>query len=143
MSLNSAQQAFYNKVFPLAQQASTQTGIDANIIFAQAALETGWGKSAPNNNYFGIKGSGGTQTTKEFVNGVWQTIQASFKGFSSLQDSVNGYVSFITSNPRYQAVQNAQGVSAQLAALQHSGYATDPSYAIKLQGIINQLPNFP
>ena len=142
MSLSSTQQAFYNLIAPLAQEASSVTGIDPNIIIAQAALETGWGASAPGNNYFGIKGTGGTQTTQEFLNGAWQTIKASFQGYSSLEDSVNGYVSFITNNPRYQAVENATNIPDQLKALQASGYATDPNYAKKLQGIINMLPDF-
>jgi GH24 family phage-related lysozyme (muramidase)/flagellum-specific peptidoglycan hydrolase FlgJ len=33
------------------------TGIPAVAVLAQAALETGWGKAAPGNNFFGIKSS--------------------------------------------------------------------------------------
>lgn len=127
-------------MWPNAQRAGAATGVDPRIIFAQSALETGWGKSAPNNNYFGIKGSGSSQTTREYINGRWVTIRDSFRGYSSAADSADGYASFINSNPRYASMRNAVGMEAQLDALGRSGYATDPNYINKLSSIIDNIP---
>src|SRR6185312_16825685 len=41
---------FVNTIMPMAQEASAKTGLDPRLIVAQAALESGWGKSAPGNN---------------------------------------------------------------------------------------------
>lgn len=133
------QQSFYDMMWPLAQSAGNSIGLDPRLIFAQSALETGWGKSAPNNNFFGIKGPGGSQTTQEWINGKWQTIQANFRGYTSAADSVQGYTNFLQQNPRYKPLLNADGLDAQLAALGKSGYATDPGYIGKLKSIISGL----
>jgi flagellum-specific peptidoglycan hydrolase FlgJ len=56
----------------LAVEQGKRTGVDPRIIMAQAALETGYGKSVPNENYFGIKGSRKIwerQRTLEFIGG--------------------------------------------------------------------------
>lgn len=140
MAYTPKQQKFFDAMWPLAQQAGAKTGIDPRLIFAQSALETGWGASAPNNNYFGIKGAGGTQTTREYINGTWVTIKDSFKGYSSMGDSVSGYVDFILGNKRYKPLLSANGLDAQLDALGASGYATDPKYTSKLRSIIGNLP---
>ena len=139
MALTVNQQSFVKKIWPFAVTASERTGIDPSIIVGQAALETGWGKSAPNNNYFGIKGPGGVQTTKEFINGEWVTIQDSFKGYASLEDSVKGYADFILKNPRYKDFMNAGNIADQISALQKSGYATDPNYGSKVASIANSV----
>ena len=125
-------------------EASKRTGIDPRIIVAQAALETGWGKSAPGNNYFGIKSHGqpGGQTlaTTEVVNGKQVRVNDQFRQYASPADSVQGYADFVTQNPRYEAVRQAQGLDAQVAALGQSGYATDPQYATKIGSIAKSIP---
>ena len=46
---------FVKKYHPFALETERKTGIDARFTLAQAALETGWGKSAPGNMFFGVK----------------------------------------------------------------------------------------
>jgi flagellum-specific peptidoglycan hydrolase FlgJ len=121
--------AFVESLMPAAIAASERTGIDPRIIVAQAAQETGWGKAAPGNNYFGIKGPGQTLATHEVVNGMSLPVKDSFRTFASPQDSVNGYADFMLDNPRYAAMRGAPGMDAQLDALGKSGYATDPNYS--------------
>jgi len=135
MALTAKQKSFIDSIWPQAVEASKRTGVDPSIIVGQSALETGWGKSAPNNNYFGIKGPGGNQQTKEYLNGKWVTITDSFRGYGSMADSVKGYADFITSNPRYRDFMGAKTVEGQLQALQKSGYATDPTYGKKVGSI--------
>jgi hypothetical protein len=134
------QQTFYDTLWPLAVREGQRSGLDPRLIFAQSALETGWGRSVPNNNYFGIKGPGGTQTTREFLNGAWVTIRETFRGYSSASESAAGYTDFLKSNPRYKSLLSSQGLEAQLKALGASGYATDPGYVSKLRSIIGSLP---
>lgn len=137
------QQNFFNQMWPLAQSASQRTGVPAQVIFAQSALETGWGRQAPQNNYFGIKGPGGSQQTREYIGGRWVTVNDSFRGYGSMAESVDGYVSFIT-NPnsrRWGAARNASSPEEAARAIAAGGYATDPNYAGKLMSIIRSIPN--
>lgn len=135
---------FVNSIMPMAQEASARTGLDPRLIVAQAALESGWGKSAPGNNLFGIKShgmpGGNTMATTEVVNGQPVAVQDSFRAYASPADSVKGYADFMTQNPRYEPVRAAQGLEAQVAALGKSGYATDPAYAQKVMQIAQGLP---
>lgn len=46
---------FYKKYLPFAQEAEKITKVPALVTMAQSALESGFGKSAPNFNFFGHK----------------------------------------------------------------------------------------
>ena len=63
----------------------------------------------------------------------------SFRTYAGPQDSVAGYADFILKNPRYSDFRAAQGLDAQAAALQRSGYATDPAYGAKVLQIARGL----
>ncbi len=132
-------QGFVDMLGPAAIQYGNQIGVDPRIILAQAAQETGWGRSAPGNNYFGIKshgkGGGQTFTTHEVINGKRVKMQDSFRSFNDPADSVAGYADFLTSNKRYRPMLGAKGLEEQVAALGRSGYATDPNYANSIYNI--------
>jgi len=134
---------FIRKLLPGALEASKRTGVDPRLIIAQAAQETGWGRSAPGNNYFGIKshGKGGGQTfaTHEVINGKRVKINDSFRKFDSPTDSALGYAEFLKQNPRYRPMMSAQGLDAQLQELGRSGYATDPNYSRSVGAIARNL----
>lgn len=134
---------FVNALLPSAIQEGARTGVDPRIIVAQAAQETGWGRSAPGNNYFGIKSHGldGGQSlnTWEVINGKRVNVTDSFRQFASPADSVRGYGDFIMSNPRYAGFRSANGLDAQLSALQSSGYATDPNYSNSVGAIARSI----
>ncbi len=129
---------------PFAQEQGQRLGLDPRLILAQSAIETGWGKKAPDNNYFGIKSHGqkGGQTfgTHEFINGKRVNISDSFRGYGSAKDSFAGYGDFLTKNKRYQRMLGSKGLDAQLSALGASGYATDPNYAAKVGSIARNMP---
>lgn len=134
---------FIDALMPHALVASQRTGIDPRIIIAQSAQETGWGRSAPGNNYFGIKshskGGGQTFTTHEYINGQRVKINDSFRQYGGIGDSVQGYADFMLENPRYRPMREAEGLDAQLAALGASGYATDPNYASSVGSIARSI----
>ncbi|WPZ30766.1 glucosaminidase domain-containing protein [Sulfitobacter sp. OXR-159] len=117
---------------PHALRVSEETGLDPRLIIAQAAQETGWGKSAPGNNYFGIKShgkaGGNTMATNEVIDGKTVRINDSFRGYQNMGESVDGYGSFLKENPRYKPMLAAKDLDGQLVALGRSGYATDPNY---------------
>lgn len=135
---------FMRELYPTAVAVGKEIGVDPRIILAQAALETGWGKSAPGNNFFGIKShgvaGGNVLTTKEVIGGKEVTIQDSFRTFASPQDSVRGYGEFLKANPRYAEMLSQTTLEDQVAALQDSGYATDPDYGSKVYSIAAALP---
>lgn len=135
--------AFIEQMMPHAIRVAQQTGLDPRLVIAQAAQETGWGKSAPGNNYFGIKshgkGGGNTFATNEVVNGQTVRINDSFRGYGDMGDSADGYASFLQENPRYNGMLSAQDLEGQLAELGRSGYATDPNYAASVGSIAQSI----
>lgn len=143
---------FVDKLKPYAQKAAAALGIQPEALLAQAALETGWGKSQmktadgkPSFNLFSIKadkrwdGNHAAVSTLEFRDGVAQRERANFRAYESYQQAFDDYTKFIADNPRYQqAVKQASDPNAYFSALQHAGYATDPEYAEKIMNIFNQ-----
>lgn len=130
---------FQARFMPYAQGVAQRTGLDPRLVLSQAALETGWGRSAPNNNFFGIKShgqaGGNTLMTQEVVDGQTITIPQSFRGYETPEQSFQGYADFILNNPRYRDVMAQGDLTGQVEAMGRSGYATDPEYANKLASI--------
>jgi len=143
---------FVSRLMPAAQQASQKSGVPAQLIMAQAALESGWGKreirgeDGKNSfNLFGIKagkdwkGPVVQTTTTEYVNGVAQKTQATFRAYASYEESFADYARFLTGNPRYAGVLTASNAADAAHGLQRAGYATDPHYGGKLVRIMKQM----
>jgi peptidoglycan hydrolase FlgJ len=140
---------FVNKVWPHAAAASQATGVPTAFLVAQAALETGWGRSEPRAaagqssfNVFGIKAgrswNGPTvdAVTTEYVDGVAQQRVERFRAYGSYAEAFSDYARLLVSTPRYAAVVGAADATSFARGLQRAGYATDPAYADKLTRII-------
>jgi flagellar protein FlgJ len=146
---DATKQKFIEKMRPQAEAAARELGVEPRAILAQAALETGWGRSLPadaSNNFFGIKanpawrGAAVAADTQEYSGGVARAENASFRSYGSVRQGVDDYVSFLRDNPRYsEALGAGSDVRAFANALQRAGYATDPDYANKLVAIAEQL----
>ena len=144
-------QLFMDQLLPHAQQAASELGVDANVLLAQAALETGWGQSVIKNgqgessfNLFNIKADNTWQgkqarvSTVEYDGGVARREMAGFRSYASYKESFDDYVNFIKSNPRYgEALKKAGNAAQYVRELQKAGYATDPRYAEKIMNIYN------
>ena len=143
---------FVEKMLPHATAAARELGVDVRAVIAQAALETGWGRSQPadasgnSHNFFGIKAgaswSGATRVadTREYVADQAVTESARFRAYGSVAESVADYVHVLRDNPRYAAALGTAGdVRAFGEALQRGGYATDPAYADKLVAVARQV----
>jgi hypothetical protein len=135
---------FIQAMMPHAIRVAQETGLDPRLVIAQAAQETGWGKHAPNSNYFGIKshgkGGGATMGTTEYVNGRPVQTADSFRTYGGMGQSADDYAAFLKANPRYRDMLAAPDLNSQLAALGASGYATDPNYARAVGSIANSIP---
>ena len=131
--------AFLMRIAPRAIMVAQELGIDPRIVAAQAALETGWGKSVKGNNLFGIKSHGKADgmmvQTHEVLDGKRQKIIDSFRQYESFDDSIEDYGLFVRENKRYQPMLEADTLDEQITALGKSGYATDPEYAKKIADI--------
>jgi len=144
-----SREAFLESILPAARQAAETLGVSTKAVLAQAALETGWGRSVPraadgrsSHNLFGIKanerwsGPRVEQLTTEFVNGVPQRQVESFRAYSSPAESIADHARLLARSPRYADVRGTgDDIAAYGAALQRGGYATDPRYAQKLEAV--------
>jgi flagellar protein FlgJ len=141
---------FVRSLWPHAEQAGRELGVDPRVIVAQAALETGWGSRQMRTddgrstfNLFGIKadarwtGARVGVTTLEYDGGVPAPTRAQFRAYGSLGEGVADYVRFLKANGRYAAALADGSRGGDFAAgLQAAGYATDPAYADKIRGIL-------
>jgi peptidoglycan hydrolase FlgJ len=146
---------FIEQLSPAADAAGRELGVDPRHILAQAALETGWGRSVPvtasgesSFNYFGIKvnsqwqGQSVTVATVEYENGVPITKQEKFKAYSNPEEAFSDYVALLRDNPRYaNALQTGADSQSFAKGLIQGGYATDPAYAQKVSAIAQKLNN--
>jgi len=148
---------FIRQLLPHATQAAKELGIDPKVILAQAALETGWGRSLIKNsngstsfNLFNIKadkswtGKQAQVSALEFDQGIAKKVNSGFRAYSSFKESFADYVDFIKTNPRYgDALKQVNNGERYLQELQQAGYATDPNYANKIMAIYrNNLAGF-
>ncbi|HKX12915.1 MAG TPA: glycoside hydrolase family 73 protein [bacterium] len=139
----SPQAAFFERILPYALETQAMTGIPASVTMAQAALESGWGKHAPGNNFFGIKGRGpaGSQklSTREFIGGRWLRKLAEFRRYNNPLESFLDHAQVI-SEGRYlrHAMEHTASAREFVHALQSgkAKYATDPEYEAKILGLI-------
>ncbi|MCE8019864.1 flagellar assembly peptidoglycan hydrolase FlgJ [Halomonas sp. MCCC 1A11036] len=143
-------QRFMERLSAPAQAASRKTGVPAELILAQAALETGWGRheiatadGRNSYNLFGIKAGSSWKgrttdiVTHEYINGQRTRVVDSFRVYNSFEEAFTDYARLIGTNPRYAEVTTAGSPEQAARALQAGGYATDPAYADKLIAVMN------
>jgi hypothetical protein len=109
-------------------------------VAAQWALESNWGKEpSGTHNYYGLKGSGTTVNTQEFINGQWVTIKAGFIDFPDLYTCTCYLVDrWYKDYGTYKGVNRATSRNNCAELLVVEGYATDPAYSTKLIQIMDR-----
>jgi peptidoglycan hydrolase FlgJ len=136
-----------------AKGAARRLGTTPEILVAQAALETGWGRHVmsgadgqSSHNLFGIKadpswdGATVRRRTMEYLGGHPVRVNSAFRAYQNFDAAFDDYANFITKNPRYQrALERAEDPAVYVRELQRAGYATDPHYARKIIEIHDQL----
>jgi len=152
----SSQDEFVATMLPMAKAAAARIGVDPKYLVAQAALETGWGKSvmraedgSSSHNLFGIKagqswqGGQARAITSEFRDGAMVKETAQFRSYDSYQDSFHDLVTLLQSNDRYkEVVKSADNPEQFVRELQKAGYATDPDYASKISQIAKTMNSY-
>lgn len=136
---------FVSNLYPLAQKAAQKIGVAPEVLLAQSALETGWGKKINTHsngessfNFFNIKADNHWQgktlavNTVEFKQGVAVREQATFRSYPHPQQSFDDYVDFLTKSSRYNNATSATNNESFIKELSNAGYATDPEYADKI-----------
>jgi flagellar protein FlgJ len=142
---------FIKKLWSTAKQAASYIGAPPEILLAQAALETNWGKNilakqdgSSTYNLFNIKADTNwaerttTMNTLEQKEGVLIKEKSKFKNYHSFTDSFMDYVHLLTKNGRYtNALSKASDPKQFINALHQAGYATDAHYADKVWQIFS------
>ena len=145
-------ESFKQQLLPHAKAAAAELGTTPDVLLAQAALETGWGKHVaqlPNgrssHNLFNIKADPSWQgdtvqvKTVEYLHGKPVTQTARFRAYDDYAESFQDYMNFIKSNPRYRAALAQPADSNNYIQQVHgAGYATDPAYADKWLQILQE-----
>jgi len=143
-----------NRMYKEAKQAARRYDVPVSLLLAQAALETGWGKSQlfqKYNNISGMKiGSGRGEwsgrsvnmQTGEYIGGQYTMIPDNFRVYDSVKQAFNDMAHrhtqrarlYLKDLPIFEAIRKVAG----------SGYATAPNYAATLQKIVedNNLTTF-
>ncbi len=135
---NSVYQSYIDKYTPMAVEQMRKHHIPASITMAQALLESGAGRSylAVNaNNHFGIKVSYGWNGG--YVRRDDDRKNEKFRKYRSVEDSYEDHSLFLKKD-RYKSLFNldAMDYRAWARGLKACGYATLPTYADRLIGII-------
>lgn len=150
-SISSTQENFVMLLKPHAEKAAAELNINPDVLIAQVALETGWGKHVIHDkqgqnsfNLFNIKTGSQWQgdkvnvATLEYRDGIAINEKADFRKYSDYADSFSDYVRLMKNSARYEPVlQKGTDAAAYADALQSAGYATDPEYAKKIKRLLN------
>ena len=143
------QEQFIASIGEAAVQSADATGVPASVTIAQAILESYWGSSRlarEANNYFGIKAQTRSGSAGSIWFDVWEVIggrnvmqSQAFRAYQTIGESFVDHGLFFVENGRYaaaMAVKNDPRLFAR--AVNRAGYATDPSYASKLIGLMDR-----
>ncbi|MFT3994778.1 MAG: glucosaminidase domain-containing protein [Dysgonomonas sp.] len=156
---------FVNTYLEYAQDTEAYTGISAVFTLAQAALESGWGRSAVGNMFFGVKASASTPinkkqlltTTEIFSNpnakfpqvisitpikgGKYKYIVKDwFRKYDTPEESFTDHAKFFLTNKRYAKALEVKDDPYKFAdEVAKAGYATAPDYASVLKGVIKTI----
>ncbi len=158
---------FIKAYYPFAKQTQDKTGIHALVILSQAAVESGWGKVAPGNMFFGVKDTDGINgneqllTTTEYSRSAtakfpriisvkpvtrngskWfkYTIKDYFRKYNTPEESFTDHAQFFLKNKRYaKALAVKEDPYHFIDEIAKAGYATAPNYATLLKKIAKDL----
>ncbi len=165
--LDDDERVFAERVLRAGRRACDIRGLHPAVLVAQAALESGWGRSQAMvacNALWGIKVGSYTPEealeradrqrrefglvvqpfystnwrTHEYRNGQRTAESAQFRCYQRLQDGAVDYVDLVTRG-RYEPVVRTQDPFGQVARIWAAGYATSPSYVRNVFGILERL----
>ena len=111
-------------------------GVPASVTLAQAILESSWGRSAPGNALFGIKGKGpsGSNLRKvvEYRGGKRVIRRDHFRAYDSWDASIEDHAALLSKSRVYAKARAVSEDPDAFARALQGTYASDPRYASKL-----------
>ena len=158
---------FVKQFLPFAKQTQDKSGIKRLAILTQAALESGWGKHAPGNMFFGVKDFDGLNGNEQLLqtteisrrrdlkfpviisvtpitrNGIAYfkyTVKDYFRKYNTPEESFTDHANFFIKNKRYsEALKVKEDPYKFLEEVAKAGYATDPDYYAKCKVTANDI----
>lgn len=145
LPITESQRQFIETLAPCAQQVAQDNDLYASVMIAQAALESSWGTSelsqSPYHNLFGIKGGYQGHSVQMWTKednglGVQHRVLADFRRYPSQTVSLKDYAT-IMHQPLFEgALKSHAGNYQEATQFLTRRYATDTTYAQKLNQII-------
>ena len=164
------QKEFIKQYKPFALETERKTGISHLFILAQAALESGWGKSVPGNMFFGVKAGKDTPadkkqllTTTEILSspnlkhlfplvisvkmlssGKYKyTVKDWFRKYDTPEECFTDHAQFFFKNKRYTKALLVRSDPYKFAEeVAKAGYATATNYADSLKKVIKTIESY-
>ncbi|GIJ96549.1 hypothetical protein CAPN001_11180 [Capnocytophaga stomatis] len=156
---------FVEKYKNFALATEQKTGIKAVFTLAQAGLESGWGKSAPGNMFFGVKATKSTPKDKRQLLRTTEVLSSPnvafpeiisvsplpsgkyryvvkdwFVRYDSPEDCFTDHANFFFRNKRYAKALAVKHNPYKFAEeIAKAGYATAPNYAEILKKVITRI----
>lgn len=156
---------FVEKYKNFALSTEQKTGIKAVFTLAQAGLESGWGKSAPGNMFFGVKATKSTPKDKRQLLRTTEVLSSPnvafpeiisvsplpsgkyryvvkdwFVRYDSPEDCFIDHANFFLRNKRYAKALAVKHDPYKFAEeIAKAGYATAPNYAESLKKVITRI----
>lgn len=141
-----AQAASVQEIINAAVPVANDYGLYPSVMIAQGILESSGGQSALASNYnniFGVKYTSGTPvylSTQEYLNGVMTNVVEPFQSYSSVYDACVAQAQMLRGSSYYSGAWRENTSSYLDATAWLEGrYATDPTYASKLNSVISEL----
>lgn len=135
------QGAFIAQLADGAVYADWRYGIPASVTIAQGILESYWGKSAPGNALFGIKGVGPAgstfNTVIEYRHGKRYRRVDRFRAYHSIDESLEDHATLLAKGSHYVRARKVEEDPDAFARALQGTYASDPSYAKKISKFLN------
>lgn len=135
---------FFAVMAAIGKKQEAETGVPWQVMAAQACLESGFGKHAPNFNLFGVKAQEGYTgpkaelKTKGYKDGEYFEEKSFFRVYSSIEESIADHAKFLKTQPRYKDAFTKKDPKEFLAEVVKARYAEDPNYLAKTTSIIDK-----
>jgi len=152
---------YLKKILPFAKEIEQTYKIPYLFLLAQTAIETGFGKHTPGNNFGGVKAKEGqpfnllwtTEHVKDpakfpnrdktkdklLPNGKTSIrVQQKFAKYPDVETGLNAYIKILLLD-RYKAAFNYTDPKLFAAEIKKGGYATDINYTAKLGKMIDEI----
>ncbi len=155
---------FVKTYLPEAKKVEKETGFHYLITLTQGALESGWGKKALGNNFFGVKWSEGNKQDKQLITtteilsspnvkfpevisvvkqptGKYKyTVKDWFRKYATPAEGFADHIQFFLKNPRYaKALLVKNQPDKFFEEIAKAGYATAPDYAAQLKAVMHSV----